>query len=140
MPNLVTIASILMHQVGPSALQKPKYAVHAKGKATGKLSDVEDSPSSTTAVGNIINAIIIRVKMDEKWVLEDVYNVQHDEVDLHTITIDPDPDKIHVDDATVMLQRSIHNTAYASLWPVCRIHMCQGGHWSWWQHNTNTCI
>ena len=39
--------------------------------------------------------------MDEVPVLEEAYDVQHDKVDMHTITIDQDPDEIQVDDAAV---------------------------------------
>ena len=39
--------------------------------------------------------------MDEVQDLEELYGVQHDEVDLHTIIIDPGPDEFHIDDAAV---------------------------------------
>ena len=38
--------------------------------------------------------------MDEVQVLEEAYDMPYDEVDLETVTIDPEPNENHVDDAT----------------------------------------
>ena len=49
--------------------------------------------------------------MDEVLVLEEAYDVQHNDVDFQTTTIEPDPDEIHFDDGAV----TCHMEAYSIL-------------------------
>ena len=46
--------------------------------------------------------------MDDIQVQDEAYHMQHDEVDLHTITIDPDPYEIHVDNAAVTFHTEVY--------------------------------
>ena len=71
---------------------------------------MEDSPSSLMLV-RYANNTKKKDKMHEVQVLEEAYDAQYDEVGLYTVTIQPEPDEIDVDDAIV----AHHTEAYMVL-------------------------
>ena len=105
--------------------------MHVKRKSIGKLNAVEHSPSNPMPEENTSNATTIG-KMDEVKDLEEAYNVQHDEVDLHNVTIDPDLDKTYVDSVTVTHHTEAYTVLHVPVDGQYTGSVCvKVGHWSW---------